>query len=275
MAYNNSLTNQEESRFWLQILGDKANILAYRFAPEYTAEITQLKLFSTSYYNLAKQARQENLTEEQIKQLNIKSLQATEDFYQYVKGILRRQLLEKFYISILPEEVNTIINIANMYLYILNEFIRKRIPNFDPTYFLGFWLPIIAAQTLFIENNVGIYFFEFKQRVGNYSKNFLNNEIRIRENISFIQNGISDFPMNREVLSEIYDRLSTYESFIIDTMILVEQKKLPSSLTPVYLDHIYRIVCYVATELSLMLDKKRPECDPGGYPALINHYTII
>lgn len=273
MADSNGLTNKEENRFWLQVFSDKSNVLKQRFAPENTNEISQLKLFASRYFELAKQARKD-LTEEQTSQINIDALRATDEFKHFTVGILRRQLLEDFYISITPMETNSIIDLTNMYLYILGEFVKKKTPNIDPTYFLGFWLRIIYPQTLFIENNVGLYYSEFREKIGSYSNIFLNDEKRIQENTSFMQNGIPDFPMNKGLISEIYQHLSSYESFIVDTIILVQQKKIPSSLTPVFLDHLYRIVCYVAMELSKMLGIKRPVCDPGG-PALVERYTII
>ncbi len=273
MANSNGLTNKEENRFWLRIFSDKSNVLKQRFAPEYTSEISQLKLFASSFFELAKKARKD-LTEEQTSEINIDASRVTGEFKHFTTGILRRQLLEDFYISITPAETNSIINLTNMYLYILGEFVNKKTRNINPTYFLGFWLRIIYPQTLFIENNVGLYYTEFKEKVGNYSNIFLSDEKRVQENTSFIQNGVPDFPMNKELISDIYKHLSSYESFIVDIIILVEQKKLPSSLTPVFLDHIYRIVCYVATELSLLLGIDRPVCDPGG-PALVERYTII
>jgi hypothetical protein len=270
----NSFTNIEENRFWLQVFGDKTSILAHRFAPEYKMEIEHLKQYSEKFYDLAKQAR-EDPSEDQKNQLNIDALQATGDLKQFITVILRKQLISNLYISILPADINTIINLCKMYLYILNEFVRNSKPNFDPTHFLGFWLPIVTPQAVFIENNVGLYFSEYKDKVHNYSSIFMNDEKRIQENISIIQNGITDFPLIHEVISSINEHLYSFETFIVDTIILVEQKKLPSSITPIYLDHLYRVVCYVATQLSLMQGIKRPACDPGGYPALAQRYTII
>ncbi|MEI6102229.1 MAG: DUF2935 domain-containing protein, partial [Eubacteriales bacterium] len=109
MAGAHGLTNQEENRFWLQILGDKASIIAYHLTPEYIIDITKSKQFSTRFYELARQAR-ETLTEEQMDKLNQDALHAAQEFKPFVLEILRRQLFEKFYTGLLPPEVNNIIN---------------------------------------------------------------------------------------------------------------------------------------------------------------------
>ncbi|MEI6102224.1 MAG: hypothetical protein WCP73_10325, partial [Eubacteriales bacterium] len=153
------------------------------------------------------------------------------------------------------------------------QFMQKTQPDFQTSYFLAFWLPVIISQTIEIENNVGLYFLEFKEKANYYAKSFLNDEIRVRQGIAIMQNGIPNFPINEEVTLEVYERLTSYAAFVIETMILVEQKKLPTSLSNVFLDHLYRIDCYIATELSIMLGKKRPVCDPGS-PTLKDHYTI-
>ena len=109
MANSNGLTNKEENRFWLRIFSDKSNVLKQRFAPEYTSEISQLKLFASSFFELAKKARKD-LTEEQTSEINIDASRVTGEFKHFTTGILRRQLLEDFYISITPAETNSIIN---------------------------------------------------------------------------------------------------------------------------------------------------------------------
>ncbi len=271
MAQSNGLTNQEENRFWLQILGDKASIITYRLAPEQSDEIAQSKQFSARFYELALKTSGE-LTEDQIDQLNRDALHITQEFKPFVFEILRRLLFEKFYIGLLPAVLNGIINLTNMYSYILNEFIQKRKPSFHPSYFLGFWLPDIVSQAIAIENNMGIYFSEVKEKARYYTGAFINDNIRVAQSISILRNGMPDFPINAEINSEIYERLSSYATFIINMMVLIEQKKLPTTLSSVTIDHVYRIVCYTVTELSFMLGKSRPVCDLGS--RLIDHYTV-
>ena len=271
MAQSKGLTNQEENMFWLQILGDKASIIAYRLAPEQAEEKAQSRRFSARFYDLALKARQD-LTEEQFKQLNRDALQITQEFKPFVFEIMRRQLFEKFYIGLLPPETNGIINMTNMYSYILNEFIQKKRPSFLSTYLLGFWLPVIIPQAMDVENNMGIYFNEFKEKAHAYFNAFLNDDVQVRQGIAIMQNGMPDYPVNIQINSNIYDRLSSFATFIVDMMVLVEQKKLPTSLSGVYFDHFYRIVCYVTTELSFILGKERPVCDLGS--SLLNQYII-
>lgn len=271
MAQSKGLTNQEENRFWLQILSDKASIISYRLAPEQQEEITQSKQFSARFYELALKDRQD-LTEDQINQLNLDALHITQEFKPFVFEIMRKQLFEKFYIGLLPPETNGIINMTNMYSYILNQFIQKKRPSFQPTYFLAFWLPAIIPQAMDIDNNMGIYFNEVKEKARYYFNAFLNDEVQIRQGIAILQNGMPDYPINIEVTSKTYDRLSSYATFIVDTMVLVEQKKLPTSLSSVFFDHFYRIVCYVTTELSFMLGKEKPVCDLGS--KLLDNYII-
>jgi len=222
------LTNQEENRFWLQILGDKASIIAYRLAPEQSDEINQSKQYSARFYELAQKFFQD-ITEEQANKLYNDALKVTQEFKPFVFEILRKQLFEKFYIGLLPPELNNIINMTIMYKYILDESRQNKKLTFHPSYFLSFWLPVIIPQAKAIEDNMGIYFNDVKENARYFFNTFLNDEVKVRQGISILQNGMPDYPINIQVTSQIFDRLSSYATFLVDTMVMVEQKKLPMS----------------------------------------------
>lgn len=269
-----ALSNTEENRFWIQIFGDQADIVAFSLEPEQTADISRSKQFAARFYEMYDQACQ-NLSEEQLSRLNKDAGQLTQQFKQYILDVLQRQLFEKLFINLLPVFLNNIINMANMYLYILGEFLKKKQPNFEATHFLGFWLPVLTPHIAQVENNVGIYFHEYKGRASDFTAAFEQDFMRISVNLQIMQNGIPDFPINRQVISEVYSRLYSYAEFHLNTMILVEQKKIPTSLRRIYLDHFYRMLCYVVAELSFILKKDRPICDPGYLRlSLFKQYTI-
>jgi hypothetical protein len=274
VAQADGLTNQEENAFWLQIFIDEADMIAYSLEQQQTDEISQSKQFSSRFYKLYEQARG-NLLEDQINKLNNDALQVTKEFRQFIFEIFRRQLFEKFYINLLPVFVNNILNLANMYLYMLREFLQKKKPQFEATHFLGFWLPIIIPNIAQIENNVGLYFYEFKTKMHDFSSAFDKDLVRINIDSSVMENGMPEFPINRQIILEVYNRLSSYAEFHLETMIMVEKKKLPTSLSRIYLDHFYRMLCYIVTELTYILKMKKPVCDPG-YPrlSLFDRYTI-
>jgi hypothetical protein len=262
LADSNDLSILEEHRFWLQILGDQADILSFRIDPAETADIGQAIQLRDRFYGLYDQSRQYNLTDVQMSELNRNALKESLEYKSFLILILRKQLLEKYYIGLMPVFVNSFISKTNMYISIIEEYAQGRKPVLTSAGFLGFWLPVLAPYAAWVESNIGIYFNNFRLRAHQYSQAFLNDYVRIAENLRIIQNGMmEDFPLIQEVASEVYDRLLSYATFVVDTMIRVEQRRLPSSLNHIFLDHFYRILCYVTTQMSIILKKDRPACD--------------
>jgi hypothetical protein len=254
-------TNIQENRFWLQILGDYARILYQGSSPAETAYITQISRFIVLFDELSDRSRQ-NLTDEQLTHLNRDSLQATNDFRQFLFNTLRRQMAENYYTGLLPIILSRFLSCADLYEYILEQFLNKREPKLSGLYIISFWMPIIIVYSTMIGNSVGIFFYEFRQKAGQFSARFTNNFIKALEMSNIINLGIPNFPLSEQFMLDVYNDMSSYAEFIVDMIHLVQANRTPSVLSLEYLDHIYRLLCYFETQLSVLLNKPKPACDP-------------
>lgn len=253
----------EENRFWLQIIGDNARTMLHAFSPDEKEETNHTRAFITRFDDLLARARQ-NLTPEQISQLNRDAMQATGDIRKFILKILRSQLVEGFQILILPIYLSHMVSAAELYLYILGALMKNRQPQLDFLYLATFWLPLFAAQAARIANSVGVYMRPFIQQANDFSINFRTQFLRAIEYQGFTRIGVPDYPVLIQFRNDVEGQMLAFAEFIVDLIQVIQARGLPGTLTLLQMDLLYRQVCYFATKLSYFSKKPRPACDPAS-----------
>jgi hypothetical protein len=256
-------SNTDENRFWLQIMSDNARIILYGVPPE-QARTRQATALIRQFDELLVKARQ-NLTPQELDQLNHNALSAAWDMRNFALNILKLQITQNYTILLKPEMFNNMISLADHYIHLLNLFMQNMQPSFNPIDQDTFWLPIFTTQARYIAENVGFFETQYRQRAESLANDFINRftfSIQLKSISSLI--GTKDFPIAAEHRRRLNDLLKEYATLLVDLIILIQKNRLPGSLSLLYLDREYRMVCYYTTKLAVLSDIPKPACDPAS-----------
>lgn len=254
-------SNTYENRFWLQMIGDYARLLLRAVLPEDTKEIEQIKSFISQFDNLLERARQ-NLTAEQIVQLNKDAYAATQSVYHYFISILGKQIINAYPLQLKPSSVNNAISFSGEYLYLLRNFMNDQQPEFDSAAQDVFWLPVFATIARNISDNLGAYQTDLRRRSDIYASDFQDLSAFATELRGLYRVGSYNFPIAKEHRRKVENELRNFSSFLSESILMNQQSRIPGTLTVLNADLTLRLVCYYLTKLTVLYETQRPACDP-------------
>lgn len=256
-------SDYDENRFWIQVMGENAEILYNRLIPERT-EAPRAKEFIRIFENLYNRI-DKNMPAENLAQINRDAYAATRELRDLITGVLRSQVLNGIFINLKPMYINNLISLADQYLYLLESLLNNRIPVYNPIEMDIFWLPIFYTETRLLTDALGDYPVELRERSQNLTYRInLFFQTAISLWTMYTRLGRSDFPIALEYRDGIRQLLLLFAELVVDVIGEERQKRLPGTLTLVDLDCMYRKVCYYTRQISGVDNKPMPACDPGS-----------
>jgi hypothetical protein len=254
-------TNTEINRFWLNILADNALIVLNALSPSDQENVLQIKSLADRLDALEAHANQ-NPTADQTAQINREAFQAVQDLRTSLLHILDLLLTSKYWVALKPAVINHFIDEAEKYLSFLDAFKENRKLNFDPLLEEIFWLRIFSVQNRYIADNIGYFQVINKESARKFATILTNYQAFSDVLYGLSRTGTEDFPMAREHHVAVFELLNSYYDFLNNLIILDQQRKLPSSMSLLYLDRSRRLLCCFLKNIALFLDTKAPDCDP-------------
>ena len=254
-------TNEQENKFWLQLLGDLAEYMLREIPSTSEDVIGQLKGYSSRFDALTSRAFQ-NLDAGEIVRLNQDSLTETKNFRAFLLELFKMQLKENYYTGILPIVLNHFISYADFYIYLLDGFLQDRQQEMNGLDLVLFWYPAFFIFAQNIANSVSVFSEEYKLKGEAFSVRFRNQYINAVYTKTTVNQGITEFPQKDQFLEESYNYMSLFATYMVDIILLIKENKLSSTLSLGLLDHFYRSVCYFTTQLAVLINKSKPACDP-------------
>ena len=76
-----------------------------------------------------------------------------------------------------------------------------------------------------------------------FSSDFTDLLLTALELQGFFRIGTIDFPMANEHRRQVMTTLQNYSNYIKDLTVLIQQNRIPGTLTTLYVDRVYRMVC--------------------------------
>lgn len=253
--------NTYENQFWLQILGDQARFILLSLSPDERVEVADARKFIALLDSLLAKSR-EQLTGNQLKELNNQAFSAVQDYRQFILHILDRQLTGEININFLPSVINHVITDTEAYLSILDLIKQNKALLLDPIDIHIQWLLDSSVYALNVSDNVGIIYRDIRKQAEDFSNSFLDLYIRALEMKGFLRTGLTVFRAVIKLNQDVLDLTRRFAEFILELHDNVSNKQVTGTLTPLYLDHLYRIICYYLTSLSKIGNIKPPICDP-------------
>lgn len=254
-------SNGFENQFWLQTLGDQARLVLYALSPNEAAElIADARKFVALLDSLLTQSRKQ-LSDDQLRQLNEQAFRAVQDFRKFILHILSLQLKEKVEFSLLPVIVNHIVNHTEAYLNILGAFMQNKAFLLKSIVYNIEWLLDAYIYAASIADKVGILFTDVKKQSNDIADQFLILFVRANEMKGFLRIGKSGFPALIKLNQDIVKRMKSFSEYILNLYDQVSAKEVTGTITPLYLDFLYRTNCYYITILSKASGLIAPVCD--------------
>lgn len=256
--------NDADNQFWLQVMGDHARFILDALSYREAAEIESAKQMIPLLDGLLARAR-EIKTEQQRKELNEQAYRAVQDFRRYVLLLIRRQLSEKIILSLRPSFLNHIVNDAEQHLDALGAYMRNKVPVFDAASISMVWLTNMYVNALTMSDGLDATAFnEHKAGAMLLAQSFLDLYFKAFVINGLRRSGLDDFPSLRGFTEDVLIKMQEFAEYIVDLTALMEKKKILGNLTILYLDNMYRQLCYYLTKLSMVSHIKPPVCDPAA-----------
>lgn len=255
------MDNAFENRFWLQVFGDQMRIIFVGISPDDTQEVERLRGLIREMDGLLGRARQD-LTAQELAALNRDAYNAAQDYRKFALHILIRQLTGRIDIVALPSFINHAVSDTEAYLGTLNDFMNGRTPEFDPATLNTEWLIDAYAYSFTIADNLSLVHIEIRKKANDFAQEFLNLYVRAYEMQGFTRTGLQTFPALINLNQDIVDYMRTFAEFILDLYNRISKKQVLGNLSPLYMDFMYRIICYYLMHLSKSSGLPAPICDP-------------
>jgi hypothetical protein len=250
-----------ENQFWLQIFGDKARILANEIYTQETVETGQARSFITLFDDLLAQSRQ-TMPNDQLNQLDQLGYKTVQDFRKFVLHLIRIQISEKTIIGITPALLDVFVNETELYLNILNAYIKNTPYIVNAVNEIIIWMLNAYIGAIHLEENIGVTFIEYKRKAEIFANEFLNLYFRAFVLNGLRRSGLDSFPALDQFYDDVEITMTKYAEYVVDIMKLLESRRILGSLTLLDLDDLYRILCYIMTKISSVSKIKAPVCDP-------------
>lgn len=257
-------SNQDINRFWLNILADNSLVIYNAFSPANVEDARYAKELANRLDNLSSRAEQ-NLTGDQLTQFNSDAYTAIQNYRLFLITILNTILTKRIHFDLKPEMVNDMINMAEYYTYLLSTFMRGKQPAFNPILEDIFWLPTFVKQNIYIADNIGQYDSIYRERAKKFAYVFNENLEIAMELQGFTRIGKTDFPVVKEHHKLMQEIMTNYYEYLSNLITLVDENKVPGSLSVLFLDRSRRLACFYLINLSIINNNKKPICEPYAH----------
>ncbi len=202
------------------------------------------------------------LTEAQLNQLNLDAYNATQEIRKFKLHILSRQLTGKIAIDIASGLTSRLINEAEYYMDILAAYMQKKKYIIQPVQLHLLWLIDAAGHAEIIANGINYSNTDLKTKTLQYQKEFSDLYVRAMEMKGFLRIGVKDFPAFDQFNADVNQHLTDFTEYFVELNSKIIDNSVPSTVSTLVLDHMYREECYYLTELSKVSKIKPPACDP-------------
>lgn len=250
-----------ENRFWLRIMLDHLyiilNALHYREVEERNRAESMIKT-----YNELLERVWDTVAPEGLKKLNEEAYKATEEIRIYKLHLLRRQLNGNISLAISSDLTSRLISEAEYYLDLLFLFLQNKKYIIQPIPLHMLWLYDAAGHAVDIANGFNFSNADLKNKTLSYQTDFILLYVRAAEMRGFFRTGMEDFPAFDQFNEDVNARLTEFTEFFVDLNFKIIKGRVPTSVSSVMLDHMYREECYYLTQLSKISKIRAPICDP-------------
>ncbi|MEI6101122.1 MAG: DUF2935 domain-containing protein, partial [Eubacteriales bacterium] len=197
-----------------------------------------------------------------LMQLNRDSYALTMQFRSYILGILRKIVTEGFYVHIKPVYLNNMVTMSEEYMYLLGQYIAGKKPRFEAIVQDIFWLPMMSAEASYIEDNVGVFQRDLKQKAHDFEADFSYFFMFAVELQGMLRIGDDNFQFAKQYRRDLLGKLNEFMRFVQRLIEMYQQNGLPGTISLLQMDSLHRKLCYYITQLAAVAEAPKPDCNP-------------
>ena len=250
-----------QNRFWLKIMSDHMQFILAAISPKEKEEIKTANSFYGKLEGLLKKSR-EPLLDAQLKELSNQAFPVVQDVRRFKLHLITRQLKDHLELDLQPGVINRLVNEAEEYLNVLVSLMKKE-EFIIPTIRLHLvWLMDSIGHAGLIMDGINMSYRDLRIKAHNYERDFMILHGRAMEMEGFFRTGLKRFPAFEQFNSDVEDLMTSFAEFFVQMNSNMRSKRVLGTISPLWLDHMYREGCYYLTELSRVNKIKTPICDP-------------
>ncbi|MEI6102148.1 MAG: hypothetical protein WCP73_09935, partial [Eubacteriales bacterium] len=254
---NSTITNEDYNRFSLSILADNALIIRNALSPEEETEAKLAKALADKLDALA-----ETCSKSATEENNKKAFEAAQEARKFFLQILTRMLTIDFHIDLKQTTVNLFASEAEKYMDVLSVFMKGGKPEYDITREEVFWLPIFTIQCRYIADGVGYFQKRNREKANDLASVFNEYWAYSSELLSMERVGEASALLADAHHVAVADLLREYYEFLTSIIFVLRQKRMPGSLSLLYLDRARRMVCFYLKIWAFTVNESVPDCNP-------------
>lgn len=255
--------NLSELRFWLQVMGDYARFIRDALVIKEASEILEAQKYIALFDDLLSRARKP-LSGDDLIEVDRQAYRAVGDFRKYILHIIGRQLTEAIIVNFTPAYLNHLVNDTEMFLDTLNDYINGRQPVLNPVDVSLNWLLNLYEAISTLQDRIGTVFYKERQQAGEFASEILNLYYGAWVLNGLRRSGQEKFPSIIQMNIKIRETMTTIGEYLVDMIKMTSEKKVVGAITLLYLENMYREVCYFLTKLEKTGNALPPACDPAA-----------
>lgn len=253
-----------EHKFWLQILGDYARFLSESLQNDENQANQSANDFIHLFDHLLEDLHVQSDGNTHLI-IHEKAYDAAYRFYESNLSLLNLTLSKRSKTLLLPSSLNSNLDAIEEYLSIIPVLMQNKEPLEHSLHYHLIWLPILLIRVSNLQSSLDYgEHSSFSQ-----TSNFIN-EFQILSSKSslirgYLRSGLRNFAALDRFNEQIMLLLTEFKEFISNLRDQCSDNKILGTMTPLMVDHVYRIACYYLQKLYITTDKnKKTDCDPSN-----------
>ncbi len=259
-------SNILDNKFWLSFLKANAQYVLYTLSYIHTKEIEQAQDLVKRFDGLH-QRTLENITDEQLKQINREAYQTAQDLREFILHILKGKINNSIIIYLLPTQLNNMVNRTEEYLNMMAAYMQNSTPELSPIHLNLAWLMDAYTQAESISNNVDVTFKGVQTKAAQFANEINALFMRTLLLKGIQRTGLTQFPAIDQLSQDTAYQMQSFYDFIEELRVLTKENKLFGTIYPILFDQIQRETCYYHAKLSQASSLPPPDCNPYQSPS--------
>lgn len=250
-----------EHRFWLQVLGDHARMIAGELPRQAEADSRLAFYFIAAYDRLLLQAREE-IGGDVLQSLNQQAYALTQELRAFKLQLIRQGLTGTLYLPI--TFLNHMVNEADEYLANLGWLLQGQVP--PPQHAIHhhlLWLSDASAHASGITRQLDMVEKRLQAKSEDFIKVFDALYLKAIEMAGYMRSHLQEFPALTRFHHEAEFEIVLFKKFLEELEEMSLSAQVIGSLAPLIPDHMAREECYYLMKLSEVTDVPKPSCNPA------------
>ncbi len=238
-----------ESQFWLKVMGDHMRFINHALPPREEERAQQSEHFITLFDTLHAQSS-EYLPDIAADRFFKTAFDSVQQARAYALSLLRAQISGGCRINISPAYMNQMVSEAEEYLRILSLHEAGGKNNMHPIHHHLLWLMGFSLQADIINANLDATERELVRQCHRFMHKFDSLYLKSIQFMGFLRAGLIEFPALSRMNTEVKEQLRLFADFLMDLERSLENREVLGPLGRLQVNHMYREICYYATQIS-------------------------